>query len=214
MADSKGMEAATPAVMSRREAIIGALALAAGTLIAAKPEAAHAANGQSVTTGGIFYTSAETIVYLTSNATDTGNMVSGAMLNRNGFMGGPNQAVAGSVYSSAPAGSAGVWGKAWGSAQIGVQAANSVAGATALKVEGKVELSRSGRATVSKRHSTRTVTVASGIDAAALILVTLQSSPGSGVYLKYAKRTSATTFKVYLNKAATSTVTFAWMIVG
>ena len=87
---------------------------------------------------------------------------------------------------------------------------------TALRVEGRATFSRSGRASVSKRHSTRTVTVASGgIASDALILVTLQASAGGGVYVRYARRTSATTFQVVLNKAATtSTATFAWIILG
>ena len=214
MADSRGMETVTPAVMSRREAIVGALALAAGTLLASKPETALAANADPVHAGGIVYASGESIVCLTSNGIDSGTAHSFAILNRLGNSGGAMQSVAGSIMTTAPAGSVGVLGQAWGPSQIGVRAANNVPGATALKVEGKVELSRSGKATVSKGHSTRTLTVASGIDAAALILVTLQSSPGSGVYLKYAKRMTNTTFKVYLNKAATATVTFAWMVVG
>jgi len=215
MADSKGMEAAAPAVISRREAIIGALALAAGSLIAAKPERALAANGQTLTAGGMVYTSAETILHLTPTASDTSGIRSSAIFNRFGISGdGVVQGVYGAVQPGAGTGSVGVVGMAWASGLIGMQAQHYQPGGTALKVEGKVELSRSGRTTLSKGHSTRTVTVASGVGTTALILVTLQSSPGSGVYLKYARRTSATTFKVYLNKAATATTTFAWMIVG
>jgi selenophosphate synthase len=81
-----------------------------------------------------------------------------------------------------------------------------------LDVSGKIKLSRSGKATVAKKHSTLTVTVPSGIDTTSMVLVTLQGSGGSGVYLKYAKRMTATTFKVALNKKATAAVTFAWMI--
>lgn len=212
MADSKGTETANPAVMSRREAIVGALALAAGTLIAAKPEAAIAMDGQSIVIGGENSAASQTLLMRTpSGELSYPNAETMAYFN---FYAGSHHAIGGWLGSSASAGSSGVYGRAVDPTQFGITAQNVANGGIALNVQGGIALSRSGKTTVTKRHSTRTVTLGSGIDPAALILVTLQSSPGSGVYLKYARRTSATTFKVYLNKAATSTVTFGWMIVG
>jgi hypothetical protein len=83
-----------------------------------------------------------------------------------------------------------------------------------LRVDGKVSLSRSGVATISKGHSGCTGTVASGLDPTPRIFATLQGSAGGGVYLRYAKRASATTFSIKLNKAATTTVSIAWFIIG
>jgi hypothetical protein len=110
------------------------------------------------------------------------------------------------------AGSAGVHGHTEAAGHYGVLARHTASG-TALRVEGKAGFSRSGKAAVARGHSTQTVTVASGVGTGSMILVTLQGSAGSGVVLRYAKRLSATTFQVALNKAATTTVTFAWMIV-
>jgi hypothetical protein len=95
-----------------------------------------------------------------------------------------------------------------------MQAQHYQAAGTALKVIGRVSLSRSGKATITKGHSGCTVTVASGVDANSLIVATLQGSAGTGVYLLYAKRASATTFTIKLNKTATATVSVAWFLIG
>ena len=49
--------------------------------------------------------------------------------------------------------------------------------------------------------------------ASALVLATLQNA-GTGVYLKYAKRTDATHFTVTLSKAVPSATYFAWFVLG
>jgi hypothetical protein len=215
MAGSTRTETADAAVISRREAIVGALALAAGSLIATKPDVARASNGQTLTAGGMAYTSSETILHLTPTASDASNIVSSAVFNRFGFTSfGVVQAVSGVVQSGAGAGSIGVSGAAWASGLIGMQAQHYQAAGTALKVIGRVSLSRSGKATITKGHSGCTVTVASGVDANSLIVATLQGSAGTGVYLLYAKRASATTFTIKLNKTATATVSVAWFLIG
>ncbi len=81
--------------------------------------------------------------------------------------------------------------------------------------EGKAIFKRSGRKRVSKGKSSATVTVPGGLSTSANILCTLQASAGSGVYVRYAKRTSSTTFKIYLNKRATTkTANVAWMVIS
>lgn len=214
MSGSKGTEAIAPGVVSRREAIIGALALAAGSLLASRPKAAMAQTGDPVTAGGSVYTGAGNTFYLNTGGTPAGTEIAQAMINRNGTGGSPVQAFGGVVMPSAPATSAGVWGFAWAAGHYGVHAEHDSSAGTALKVEGRVALSRSNTARITRGHSGCTVTVPSGVDPASMILATLQGSAGTGVYLRYAKRATATTFTLKLNRAATSTVTVAWMILG
>lgn len=223
MAGSDGTGAASPAVISRRDAIVGALALAAGTLIASSPEAAFAADGDKVTVGQT-NTSTSTTLIVRMASTDPG----AAMLGFAGFVtngpDGAHYALHGDPGLSGTPGSAGVYGQANSPTQFGVLAVNqtvdgvglkaSAPGGKALVVDGPATFSRSGLATISKGHSGVTVKVLSGVASGALILATLQGSAGTGVYLRYAKRASATTFTVSLNKAAAAKVSVAWMILN
>jgi hypothetical protein len=106
---------------------------------------------------------------------------------------------------------AGVVGSTWQESGVGVNAINNKGG-TALKVEGKSEFQRSGVAAVSKGTKSKTVTVPGGVTSGSMFLVTMQGSPGSGVFITYAKYQSATTFRVYFNKACTAAAKFAWMV--
>jgi hypothetical protein len=212
MADSKGAEAAVPAVISRRDAIIGALALAAGTLIAAKPQTALADNGEPMTVGCYLFSTIPTSVTRTSDGTPSGTYYTMGELNGTVFE--ASVGVFGGTYQDAVAGSTGVHGYAASRDQFGVVARNSDLNGTAIKVEGRAAFSRSGKAKITKGHSSCTVPVISGVDTGSLILATLQGSAGSGVHLLYAKRSSSLTFTIKLSKAATSTVSIAWFIVG
>ena len=214
MAGSRRTETADVAVISRREAIMGALALTAGSLIASRPATAAALYGDPVVAGGSVYAASGNTFYLNVGGTGAGTEIAQAMVNRNGTIGEPVQAFGGIVMPAAPTGSAGVWGFAWDAAHYGVHAEHYRAAGVALKVIGRVSLSRSGKATITKGHSGCTVTVASGVDPTSLIVATLQGSAGTGVYLRYAKRANATTFTIKLNKAATATVSVAWFIIG
>jgi hypothetical protein len=200
-------------VMSRRDAIIGALALAAGALVASKPDTAQAANYEQLAVGSNLFGTLWTAINRTSNGAISGTFHSSATLNYITPISNADVALNGTVWEGAVASSAGVLGRGTITGQYGVVATHDTAAGTALKVSGRASFSRSGKSTVTKGHSTRTVTIASGVGTGSMILVTLQGSGGTGVYLKYAKRMSATTFKVALSKAATATVTFAWMIV-
>lgn len=213
MAGSRGTEAAEQAVLTRRDAIIGALAMAAGTLIASKPEEAHAISGDPINMGAFVIGSTETKLWRTSTGLNNNQPFSQVMIAGSDDGSNPYRALEGAVSTYAPTDAVGVRGWALGAGQTGVVAQNDAYG-VGLKVIGRATFSRSGKATIAKKHSTLTVTVPSGILTSALILVTLQGSGGSGVYLKYAKRMTATTFKVALNKKAKSAVEFAWMIVG
>ena len=219
MSSANGTKTAAPAVMSRREAIVGALALAAGTLLASRPGVALAANGEAMLQGRLMYDTAAT--QLTRYDPNNGNKdVSYAVLNPN--WGDQHAGVYGSPTADAGGASVGVYGLAVKVGHYGMQAEHSEAAGVALRatnpsgtgivVEGKAKFSRSGLGTVSKGKSSKSVTVASGVATTSRILVTMQGDGGSGVYLRYATRTGATTFKIVLTKSAAKTVKFAWML--
>ena len=221
MARTEESETAAPVTISRRDAIVGALALAAGTLIASKPDVALAANGDTMLQGRLMYDTAATQLTRYDPAILGGiNDVSYAILNHN--LGDQHIGVYGSPTEQAGAESVGVYGLASGASHYGVHAKHYDMGGvallatnhdgTAIVVDGKARFSRSGLVTVTKGHSTKTVTVYSGVATTSRILVTMQGDGGSGVYLRYATRTGATTFKIVLTKAATKSVKFAWMI--
>lgn len=221
MSSANGTKTAAPAVMSRREAIVGALALAAGTLLASRRDVALAANGEAMLQGRLMYDTAATqLTRYDPDILGGINDVSYCVLNQS--WGDQHVGVYGSPTEQAGAASTGVYGLAVKAGHYGVQAEHSDTAGVALRatnpggigivVEGKAKFSRSGIGTVSKGSSTKTVTVATGVGTSSRILVTLQGYGGSGVYLKYATRASATAFKVVLTKSATRSVKFAWMI--
>lgn len=200
--------------MSRRMLLTGGAAALAGIVASAVlPEVAAANNGDVLHVGDNAYGTA-TSFQGTTTGTNLGTSVATAMINRNlnSYPSFPVQAFGGLAWSAAPAGSAGIWGDAVSTNSYGVHATHDSAAGTALKVEGRTSLSRSGMGTVSKGASSRTVTVPSGVDTTSKILVTLQGNGGTGVYVKYAARTSATTFKVYLSKATVRATKFAWIV--
>jgi len=215
MPEPKTAEAAAPAVMSRREAIVGALALAAGSLMAMRPEAAIAATGDPVSVGEIALGASATYVWRTATGLigPGSPVLTQAAFNAEDFSTHAHRGIEGLAFAASGAAAAGVRGAAESSGQYGVLAENPAAGATALRVNGAASFSRSGRATISKGHSTRTVTVPSGLKSSAMILVTLQGSAGTGNHVRYAKRISSTSFKIYLTKASAYTVSCAWMII-
>jgi hypothetical protein len=202
--------------MSRRMLLAGGLAVAASAVASAvAPEVAAANAGDIVHVGDVAY-GYQTVFPATTTGTSGADPVTYAILNYHSQL-YQSQTVAGlygCVYPTAKAGSAGVLGVASPATSFAVQALHTSPAGTALKVEGRAAFSRSGVGTIAKKHSSLTVTVPTGVDTTSMILATLQGSGGSGVYLKYAKRMTATTFKVALNKKAKSAVTFAWMILG
>jgi hypothetical protein len=92
---------------------------------------------------------------------------------------------------------------------IGVLAQSNTG--TALKVMGKTTFSRTGIAYISKGKSSVTIKVIGGVTAYTRYLVTLQGSPGAGVYVAYAKSAGTGSFTVTLNKKATRKAAVAWI---
>lgn len=207
--------------LSRRDAIMAALAMAAGTLVASKPEVALADSGSPILMAMDNECTGQTQII--RNAPQGGPALSVAALNYSG-QSDAQFALFGAVSSSANASSAGVCGLSslpqqagvWGQSVVldGVGVKATAPDGTALLVDGPVKFSRSGRGSISAGHSTATVTVSKDLATNVLVLATLQGSAGSGVYLRYAKRTGTRTFQVVLNKSATTKVYFAWMLLN
>ena len=108
-------------------------------------------------------------------------------------------------------GKRGLHGGASIAAGTGVYAEN-IYGGVGLRVVGKTSLERSGVATTVVGYAYKTVSVPGGVTAASKFLVTMQGSPGAGVFVTYAKYLSATQFRVYFNKACTAAAKLAWMV--
>jgi hypothetical protein len=213
MADSAGSKSGEEGLISRRQAILGALTLAAGSFIATRPDIALANVGDAVHIGDDLY-GKQTSFQVNSTGAVGGTSIASSFVGRNAnaYPAFPVQGLGSVIWSSAPAGSSAVWGDGTATNNYGVHAVHDLAAGIALKVDGRTSLKRSGIGTVSKGSSSKTVTVASGVNSGSKILVTLQGNGGTGVYLKYAAMTSATTFKVYLSKACTKAVRFSWMV--
>lgn len=211
MADSTRTCAADPAVLSRRDAIVAALALAAGALVATRPDPARAATWDNMIVGSINIASSPTYAWRTA----TGHLepvITQAALNFDNGL-GVHHAVDGEVFAIAGTAAVGVRGTAASIGQFGVVAEHKAPAGTALRVNGIASFSRSGRSTISAGKSVKTVSGLSNITANSKILVTLQGNAGTGRYVRYAQRLSDTSFKVVLNGTATYKVAFAWMIV-
>ena len=93
---------------------------------------------------------------------------------------------------------------------VGVYAGADPTG-IALQVNGRVKLSRSGRAAVSKGKSSHAVAIG-GLTSANLVIATLQTHR-TGVYITAAVPTTGR-FTLYLNKAVTATTYFAWVVLN
>jgi hypothetical protein len=81
----------------------------------------------------------------------------------------------------------------------------------ALRATGKTAFSRSGIAYVAKGKSSVTINVSGGVTAYTRYLVTLQGSPGAGIFVAYAKTAGTGSFTVTLNKKATKKAALAWI---
>jgi hypothetical protein len=221
-------ESADPKLMDRRGMLTAAAAAAAGLIgTMVMPAAAMAATGDAVTAGNVA-TGSTTAPGLWGRSTSGGVGVIGESTLYDGVQGFSSGVGASGVWGRSDAsGGAGVTGDGPGyglhgrsTAGLGVRGASttgtgvsaeSTSGA-ALSVVGKATFSRSGKATLARKKSSIIVPVASGVSTTAMILVTLQGEAGSGVYVKYAKRYSATTIKIQLNKKSTKASSIAWMI--
>jgi hypothetical protein len=201
--------------LSRRLLLTGGIAAVAGIVAsAALPAVAAADNGDVAHVGADMWGS-QTGFQITSNGLPTGGTHLASTLigrNSNAFPEFPVQGIGAVIWGTAPIGSSAVFGDAVDTNAYGIHAKHDLDAGTALKVEGRTSLSRSGIGTVTKKTSTKTVSVPTGVNSGSKIIVTLMGDGGSGVYLKYATLASATTFKVVLNKKATKSVRFSWMV--
>ena len=105
-------------------------------------------------------------------------------------------------------GQQGVIGIAATSDGIGVHAEVDVTGARALRVAGRAEFTRSGRASVASGAKKKTVSLA-GCTTSTLVMAVLASNE-SGRYVRAAVP-AAGSFTVYFNTALTSSAVIAWI---
>jgi hypothetical protein len=112
-----------------------------------------------------------------------------------------SRAGTGAAFAPDPAAKVGVW-------------AGAESGRTALQVSGVAKFTRAGRVAFSAGQTTKKVTVAGGITSASFAVGNLQSNK-SGFYVR-AIVPSATdsSITIYLNKAATSSMTVGWLVIG
>jgi len=129
-------------------------------------------------------------------------------------------------FSDVSANSTGVWGDSvrgigvagsgdwgvFGVGGIGVYALAASSSSYALYTSGKIKFNgRSGRTTITSGHSYRDVTIA-GMTTGSAVVATLQTHV-SGYYVASVISYSGK-FRLYLNKAATSTLTFSYLVIG
>lgn len=176
-----------------------------------RPEKAVAANGNTVTVGGLHTGTLPTVLWHTASG-NLGPVSAQALLAGVNSGDSVEYGVDGEVSAVSLGTGVGVRGLAGTPLQTGVVAQNTATGGTALKVTGLACFSRSGRSSISKGSSSRTVSGLSNISTTSMILVTLQGDPGSGIYLRYAVRLGSTSFRVNLTAHAKKTVAFAWLI--
>ena len=131
-------------------------------------------------------------------------------------------------FSDMTADAAGVWGDSWqgagvsGTGDYGVAGRGDTvglygatfgsAGAYALYTDGRIRFGgRSGHSSITKGHAYRDVTVA-GMTSACDVLVTLRTYKAG--YSVAAAVPYAGKFRMYLNKSATSTLYFSFLVIG
>ena len=91
---------------------------------------------------------------------------------------------------------------------VGVLASTNVSGARALRVEGRAEFTRSGRATLPAGASKRVVALA-GCTASTLIIANIAANR-SGRYVRAVVPASGS-FTIYLNRSVASSTPVAWI---
>jgi hypothetical protein len=139
---------------------------------------------------------------------------------------GASYGVHGEIYSGT--GGWGVWGEGGDRGVYGISANEGVVGFgtnvgvradspnIALRVTGKVELSRSGVATIAGTSATpKASVVVSGValSAKSMVIVTVQKNV-TGVWVRAAvPNVAGSSVTIYLNKAVTTSVPVAWMVI-
>jgi hypothetical protein len=151
---------------------------------------------------GISSTSDESAFYGFSNISDSSNGVWGDSWHGTGVYGTGSWGVYGAGYD-------GVTGIGQ---HIGLRGATSTPTGYALWTDGKIKFNgRSGRATITSGHAYKDVAI-SGMTTASAVIVTLQTYKAG--YSVAAAISYAGKFRLYLNKAATSTMSFSYLVIG
>jgi hypothetical protein len=212
------METQTTRGITRREALTAAAAAAGGAIaVLATPGTALAANGDPVKLGE------DNQATLTTSVTCTGtHAVMATASAGDAFRGVTSGADASGAFGSgAGATSYGVFGYQqtnMGRAALGAPGAalwaSQFGAPWGLLVEGKVSLSRSGRATIKAGHKTVDVTVGS-LSGTPLCFATLMTYR-SGTYVVSVRPNypSAGKLRININKAPSGPTRVAWLVLG
>jgi hypothetical protein len=126
-----------------------------------------------------------------------------------GVDGQTNSSCCSAVYGLNNGGGNGVAGRA--DTGTGVLAAST--SGIGLKVDGKTQFSRSGVATVSVGQTYKQVTL-TGPTSATFVVATVQGGTGGVWVQRVAVTPASSSFRIYLNKAATATTKVGWFAIG
>jgi hypothetical protein len=87
-------------------------------------------------------------------------------------------------------------------------------GRTALKVQGVVRMSRSGRVSIGSTKSSVVVTVPGGLSSTSLGFATLQTNRAGYYVQAVGNNTTTSQITIYLNKALTTATFVSWLVIG
>lgn len=164
-----------------------------------------AVSGGTVTaTGAVKGGSISTTGAVTAGSVTASGGVSAATLKASSSVSAP------SVTASASGSATGLTGSS--TSGVGVLAESGSSG-TALKVSGKLELSRSGLASVAKKAKSVKVTPVPGVTAASMIIATIQGAAGGTVTVANAVP-ATNSFTINLTAAAPNALKVAWFVIN
>jgi hypothetical protein len=208
LAAAGGMAALSALDDESAQAATGGTFVLGTTNDAASPTTLHTTPG--ITVGFSTLMSLDGSTNVTQSTLDVGGPSGGSAINAHV---GSGIAVVGTGTGAATgiSGTSGSGTGVSGTSDVGKGVSASSGSGTALFVSGKVHFSRSGAGSVTKGSKTKTINIP-GMTASSLVLATLQVAV-SGLYIAGVVP-AAGKFTLYLNKAAPTSMKFAWFVLA